>query len=184
MTHSWPTLTTPRTRLRALADGDQAFVLAHFGDPDVGRYLVDAEPPASLKEAQGIIEWSRARPEEPTQNRWAIVLASEDRPIGTCGFHKWDRRNRIAELGFDLASPHWRQGLMAEVLPVVIEYGFTGMGLNRIEAFVHHENEACRGLLQKLGFCHEGRLRARFLGRGRYHDHDLFSRLRSDPPHG
>lgn len=47
MTKPWPMLTTPRTLLRPLADGDREFVLGHFGDPDVRRHLVDSGPPAS-----------------------------------------------------------------------------------------------------------------------------------------
>jgi [ribosomal protein S5]-alanine N-acetyltransferase len=41
----------------------------------------------------------------------------------------------------------------------VLEYGFTVMQLNRIEAVVDPANAACLGLLRKVGFIEEGLLR-------------------------
>ena len=182
MPHEWPTLATPRTRLRALADSDLEFVFEHFSDSDVGRYLVDAEPLTSRAGAQEIIEWSRAGAGDPRQNRWAIVSRESERAIGTCGFHKWDKRNHMAEIGFDLSRESWRSGIMTEVLAVVLAYGFAEMDLNRIEALVHVENQASCGLLRKLDFQREGTIRDRFHHAGAYHDHHLFSLLRSDRP--
>lgn len=55
--------------------------------------------------------------------------------IGTCGFHCWSQGTPAkAEIGFDLAKNDWGHGCMREALQPVIEFGFTAMKLNLIEA--------------------------------------------------
>ncbi|MNJ62415.1 hypothetical protein D3C77_582550 [compost metagenome] len=48
---------------------------------------------------------------------------------------------------------------MTEALGLILSYGFETMGLNRVEALVHHRNESSRKLLHGLGFTLEGLLR-------------------------
>ncbi|MBO7748138.1 GNAT family N-acetyltransferase [Paenibacillus sp. MWE-103] len=73
--------------------------------------------------------------------------------MGTCGYHCWVREERSrAELGFDLAKPHWGKGLMREALKPVIAFGFERMGLDRIEATVDPKNKRSLALLNKLNF--------------------------------
>ncbi len=91
--------------------------------------------------------------------RWGITRKSEPSLIGSCGyygFHTWHLR---AGIGYELAQPFWRQGIMAEALRAILELGFGGIGLNRIEAVVMPENEASIKLLEKLGFHNEGILK-------------------------
>ncbi|MNC76580.1 ribosomal-protein-S5-alanine N-acetyltransferase [compost metagenome] len=48
---------------------------------------------------------------------------------------------------------------MREALELMLDYGFTVMGLNRIEAFCHPDNIRAQRLFQSLGFQREGLLR-------------------------
>ena len=59
---------------------------------------------------------------------------------------------------------------MHEALQAVIPWGLATMQLNRIEALVHEDNAASLGLLAKLGFVQEGRLRQVGFWNGRHHD--------------
>ena len=70
-----------------------------------------------------------------------------------------------------------RQGLMTEVLAVIIEYGFTKMNLNRIEALVGSRNIPSLRLMQKYNFVKEGLLRQHFYTSDKYEDSILFSKL-------
>lgn len=36
-------------------------------------------------------------------------MKSEDRIIGTCGFHNWSKEHYKAEIGYELAPEYWRQ---------------------------------------------------------------------------
>jgi len=140
---------------------------------------MDEPPVTEMSEAQAIIDFYKD-PESKTHNRWGIVTRSDDRIIGTIGYHKWIKRYFRAEIGFDLAPEFWGQGIMLEALRVVISHGFESMGLNRIDALAYVENVRCLGLLQKLGFKEEGKLRDYFCLNGTFYDHYLLALLKRE----
>lgn len=172
-------LATARLRLRALEPADADFILAHFSDPDVCRYLKDAEPLASRDQALGLIAYF-SDPDRARACRWGICLAGDGRLIGTVGFLHWDAHNRAAEIGFDLARPWWGQGLMREALVAVIDAAHAGLKLNRIWGVVHLGNQRSLNSLHRLGFVTEGVARELFRFRGAYHDHYCLSLLPRD----
>lgn len=177
----WPTLETERTSLRRITGQDLDFILSHFRDSEVCRYLVDQEPPGSAAEAQEIIDWCNGNGNPNSrQNRWLIVLKRTGEPIGTVGFHNWDKQNHTAEMGYDLTPAHWGKGIMTEVLRRALSFGFSEMHLNRVQAFVHLQNAGSYQVLRKLGFVAEGIIREKHLFRGKYYDHYLLALLKRD----
>lgn len=88
--------------------------------------------------------------------------------------------SKVTQYLYDLAAPYWGQGYMKEALKVVIEYGFTQMKLNRIDALVAIENDRSSNLLKSLGFKQEGILRDYFYLNGKFYDHSLFSLLQKE----
>ena len=176
----FPPLTTERLLLRPIARDDEAFVVRHFLDPQVQRYLLDEEPMTTAAQAAAIIDFYLERPDAP-YNRWIVVRRADGEPLGTCGFHKWNRQHRRAEIGYDLSPDYWGHGYMREAVAAMLQHGFATLGLHRIEAIVAMANEASARLLQQLGFRHEGRLRDYYFHNGVFYDHDLFARLDLDP---
>jgi ribosomal-protein-alanine N-acetyltransferase len=172
-------LDTARLRLRSLGPSDAQFILGHFSDPQVCRYLMDAEPFQKLEEAQRLIsyfmDFQRTR-----AYRWGIRQAQSDQPIGTIGYLHWDGRNNSAEIGFDLDPGYWGRGFMREALVAVIDAGLRHLGLNRLWAVVHPDNRRCLASLAGLGFVTEGVARELFYFRGQYYDHACLSLLKSD----
>ena len=69
---------------------------------------------------------------------------------------------------------------MSEALKAVIEFGFTKLALNRIEAQHESDNPASGRVMLHAGMRHEGTLRQRIYNKGRYADVDLYAILRSD----
>lgn len=176
----WVELRTDRLILRKIDFEDIDFILKHFGDEEVCKYMVDNEPITTMEGAKDIINWSHSDKSNPSNNRWLIILKESNKPIGTIGYHRWDRTNNIAEIGYDLSKSYWKQGLMSEALKKVIEFGFSKMSLNRIQAFVHVENAASYNILRKNGFYAEGIIRDMYYFRGKYHDHYFMSLLLKD----
>jgi [ribosomal protein S5]-alanine N-acetyltransferase len=172
-------LTTPRLTLRLLEEGDADTLFEHFTHPDVTRYLLDEEPFTSIEQVRDLIRFFSA-PSGKGYNRWGITITVTGQLIGTCGFHQWNRRDRRAEVGYDLHPGFWGHGYMSEALRAAIHYGFTTMDLHRIAAVVHPENTPSVRLLQRLGFRLEGILRDYHRAHGRYHSHDLYSLLEED----
>ena len=168
-------LETERLILRPIAKGDVSFLLTHFGHPDVNRWLVDNNPPKTEADAEEIVVFYTSG--DDTRNRWIIEIKDEGRPIGTIGFHLWDRAHRRAEVGYDINSAWWRQGIGIEAVQGAVEFGMGPMQLHRIEAFVHIENTGSRKLLERLGFELEGIARQNFFHNGKFHDHWCFAKL-------
>jgi len=176
---NFPPLETERLQLRPLTADDLDFVFHHFANPDIHRYLFDEEPVSTRAQAQAIIEFY-TEPKEKLYNRWVLTLKSEERPIGTCGYHKWLKNHRRAEIGYDLEKSSWHKGLMKEALAAVISFGFLQMSLNRIGAMVHPKNEASLKLLERLGFQKEGLLKDFYYQNGVFHNHWLLALLKRD----
>ena len=175
----FPTLQTDRLILRQLTMEDVDFVFQHFHDPQVAQYLMDEPPVADHAQAQAIIDFY-LEPEGKTHNRWGIVRRADNRLIGTCGYHKWEKAYFRAEIGYDLSPDCWGHGYMSEALRAVIRHGFERMELNRIDALVYIHNARSIQLLQRLGFKQEGLLRDYFCLDGIFFDHFLFALLRRE----
>jgi ribosomal-protein-alanine N-acetyltransferase len=174
--NDFPSLETERLILRPLTLEDTDFVFRHFSDPAVTQYLLDEPPVTELAQAQEIIQFY-LEPAGKTYNRWGLIQRSDQQLIGTCGYHKWDRRYFRAEIGYDLSPDFWGQGYMAEALRAIIQNGFEHMGLNRIDALVYIENNRSCRLLQRLGFKQEGILRDYFCLDAKFYDHYLLALL-------
>ncbi len=178
-TGDFPPLETKRLILRRLTLDDTDFVFRHFSDPEMTRFLLDEDPLTDRSQAEQLIR-SYLDPIGKTYNRWAIVRKSDAALIGTCGFHKWDKRHHRAEIGYDLTPDAWGRGLMAEAVREMIRHGFESMRLNRIDALVYPENARSLRLLEKLSFKKEGLLRDYYRARGEYFDHAIYSLLNNN----
>jgi len=175
----FPDIETDRLILRALNSTDREFIFSHFSDNNVCKYLYDNEPLLLIGEVEKIIRFYES-PEFNDHNRWIIIKKEDNIIIGTCGYHYWNKKDNIAEIGYDLGKNYWGQGYMTEAMKVVLDNGFQNMGLNRVQAFVYIENGKSCNLLKKLGFRNEGTVREKHLYRGKYYDHFCFSLLKRE----
>ncbi|AIQ15020.1 GNAT family N-acetyltransferase [Paenibacillus durus] len=144
----FPKIETKRLLLRELTLLDAKLVLRHFSDSEVTRYM-DIEVCQDIREAEEIIQFHI----DDAGCRYGIFDRTNNELVGTCGFHCWEKgQNSRAEIGFDLSSRYWGQGLMQEALEEVIRMGFDIMDLTYIEATVENENIRSRRLLNKMNF--------------------------------
>lgn len=155
---NFPQLETERLRLCriTLADTDALFQI--LSDDEVTRYYDDATYTSRSQAGEQIESWANGFSHRRCI-RWGIRLKQDDSFVGTCGFygiHPWHMRGSI---GYELARPFWRLGIMSEALTALLALGFEEMSLHRIDAVVDPKNVASIHLLEKLGFCNEGLLR-------------------------
>ncbi|EQM70201.1 GNAT family protein [Pseudomonas tohonis] len=172
----FPTLETPRFRLREITLADTRAIFAGLSHPQVIRYYGVSY--ATLEATRVQMDWYRSLLRERTGIWWGIC--TPDNPahlIGACGYHEWDHGHRCAELGYWLLPEYWGGGVMRECLEAVIAHAFVAMRLHRIEAVVDLENPASSGLLRRLGFTHEGVRRECEYKDGRYLSLDCFGLL-------
>lgn len=172
-------LATPRLQMVAMGPNHRDFVFRHFSDPEVARYLVDAEPVRTQADADEIVAFYED-PDRRRRSRWVVLERPALTPIGTIGLHAYEPERRKVEIGYDLAPNRWGVGLMAEAVGAVLDHAFDTLGVHRVEAFVHVDNIRSARLLGRLGFTREGTVRAMYFSAGSFHDHDWYSLLATD----
>lgn len=174
-----PVIETPRLRLRKLNMRDAQDIFNYSCDPQVARYVL-WEAQRSVADARAYLRYMlrKYRAGEPAS--WGIELKETRRIIGTIGFMWIQRDNSSAEVGYSLARAHWNRGIMTEALQALLDYGFRGLNLNRIEAQHETENPASGAVMRKCGMLREGLLRQRMMNKGKYVDVELYAILRSD----
>lgn len=175
----FPLLQTPRVLLRQILPSDAQALYDWQQDPQVMRFL-GRDPDRSLSDAAARIDLITRNLQTDEGIMWGLVRRDTGVFFGTAGLWRWVRPHRYAEIGYQMASAHFGQGLMTEALRPVVRYGFETMDLHRIEANTHPENHASARVLQKLGFTQEALLRENWLHNGEFSDSAIFGLLRRE----
>jgi RimJ/RimL family protein N-acetyltransferase len=142
---------TERLRLRRFRAGDAEAYAAINADPLVVRYLGGKiDPPASDDQLARIMgHW-----DEHGFGLWAAELRDGDRMIGFVGLSIPGFLPAVlpaVEVGWRLASEVWGRGLATEGGRAAIEWGFGGLGLDRIISIIDPDNIASLRVAEKLG---------------------------------
>lgn len=174
---SFPNLETRRLWLRQAIKEDAEAIFKIFSDPNVTRFH-DLNTFTHLSKAIGVLE-RRARGFETGRGiRWGIAYKPNNYLIGSCGF-TWNERANAAEVGYELASQFWRQGIMSEALYAILNYAFEIRKVQFVTAEIMLENLASRRLLEKLGFQSQEIHRERGFWKGKHHDLEEFRLMKS-----
>jgi RimJ/RimL family protein N-acetyltransferase len=123
----------------------------------------------------GIVE--RAGQEPRMEYSLAVTLPESDRLIGLArlglGGH------RAAKLGYAIRADEWGKGYATDACRIIVEFGFTTLGLHRITAAIGPENTASITVVKRLGFEYEGQLRDHVFTNGAWRDSKLYSILKA-----
>ena len=176
---SFSVLQTQRLRLRELVPDANEALFSVFSDPKV---MAGQGQPVykDVAEAHKLINWYAKAFSEKRALRWAITFQDDDTVLGTCGYHEITAYHHRAEIGYELHSAYWRQGIMSEAVRAAVRFGLAEMGFHRIEAIVDPDNPASANLLRKVGFTEEAYLRERYFDNGRFVDDWFFSILATE----
>lgn len=176
---SFPKLNSRRLLIRQITEEDDKSLLDVLSDEVTCKYL-SHNAVTDITNARRLIIGMQRFFNEKQRIRWGIAQKHNNSLIGHCGFFDIDKSNCCAEVSYCLKSGLWGQGIMTEVLDVILKFGFEDYGLNRIVAKVLTGNIGSIKVLQKLGFVQEGLLRESLYKNGKYHDLITFSILKSE----
>ena len=168
----FPRLQTERLFLRQATIEDVEAVFAIFSDLKVIQFH-DLDTFTHLDEANKVIERRIRSFRSGRGIRWLIVQKQNNCPVGSCGF-TWLKDLNAAEVGYELSSRYWRQGIMSEALSAILQYGFQIAKVESVIAEVMLLNIASKKLLKKLGFQSQGILKKRGFWKDEYHDLEKF----------
>jgi [ribosomal protein S5]-alanine N-acetyltransferase len=175
----FPSINTDRLLLRKIQPGDAEALFTILSDEEVMQFY-GHEPHRSLDDTRELIKQMHTDYANQKALRWGITLKGEDRLIGSCSFHHFDSDFHRAETGYELNRTFWGKGIMIEAMSAILNYGFTELRLNLVEAIIDIANERSKSLLLKLGFMYEGNLRQRYPFRDRFEDEHYFGLLRDE----
>ena len=110
-----------------------------------------------------------------------LIEKSSRKILGDFAFHNWFAMHSRSEIGYGMKSDEYKnKGFMKEALPVIIQYGFEEMNLNRMEAVIGLQNIASQKLVLRNGFTHEALLKEHYCDNGIIEDSMIFRLLRSE----
>lgn len=170
----FPTLNiNDRYQLREQSADDSADFLAYYQNPSVNQHIL-ATAPTTLAQSEQEIAYCRKLFYQRTGLYWAICPTDTQRMIGAIGLYINNNHHR-AEICYDLAESHWRQGIMYAAIARVIHFCFQEQEFQRIEALTTNDNQPSIQLLEKLGFTREATLRSYRYFQNRPHDVELYA---------
>ena len=108
---------------------------------------------------------------------WAVCLKNNNKMIGTVSFHKIDKDNHRAEIGYMLHPDFWRMGIISEAVETIINYGFTSLKFHSIEAHIDPKNIGSEKVLLKSNFVKEAYFKENFFYNDQFLDTAIFSLL-------
>ena len=140
-----PVLETKRLALRAPRLEDAKTVMALANDRRIAENVARIPHPYRMVDAEGFITGANKAGGEA-----AFLIALRDETvIGACSIIQ---QEQMAELGFWLGVPHWGKGFATEALHAVIDYAFTDLAHESLQAGARVTNPASRRVLEKCGF--------------------------------
>jgi ribosomal-protein-alanine N-acetyltransferase len=173
-------LTGPTLTLRYAEPGDAPALFALASDPEVTRWF-SWGPYASEDEPRAYIE--RLEGERERGEKLDFVIEHRERGVvGVTGLSELSRRDRRAMVGTWLGREHWGSGANAESKALILHLAFAVCGLERVGAYSNPDNARSTRALEKLGFRHEGVLRAWHRHGDTHHDVNVFGLLAADWP--
>lgn len=142
---SIPVLETKRLALRAARLEDAKAVAALANDRRIAENTARIPYPYKLADAEQFIAGANKKGEAAY-----LITLRDGTIIGACGlmFHYDD----TPEIGYWLGVPYWNKGYATEALHALIDYAFTDLTHDTVQAGARVTNPASRRVLEKCGF--------------------------------
>ena len=147
----FPILYTERLILRQLKAEDAEALVLLRKDASMHQYS-DNRRAQSLEEIKTFITDINQSVKENVELFWSIELKSEKAVIGTFCLWNIEQYKRTGEIGYQILPAYQGQGLMQEAMESVLEYFFTVLKIDIIEAFTMPNNHKSTKLLAKSNF--------------------------------
>jgi len=142
---SIPVLETKRLCLRAPRLGDAKTVAMLANDRRIAENTARIPHPYKLTDAQGFIAGANKAGGEAV----FVITLRDKTVIGACGIRGHEA---TPELGYWLGVNYWGNGYATEALHAVIDYAFTDLAHEALQAGARVTNPASRRVLEKCGF--------------------------------
>jgi ribosomal-protein-alanine N-acetyltransferase len=178
MSFQFEIIETPRLLLKKISPPEYIYIMDNYTDEELMEFL-DFTPELVARDrerrAQGVSSFLCSF------IYFVIVDKETGKTIGSCGYYRYYPQHFRGEVGYILTDESYRQrGLIKEVMPYVLAYGFNEMNLTRIEAIVGPNNVPSLRIMELFGFTREGLMREHYHINEKNEDSVIFSLLKSE----
>ena len=142
---SIPVLETKRLALRTARLEDAKAVAALANDRRIAENTARIPYPYKLADAEQFIAGASKKGEAAY-----LVTLRDGTIVGACGL--MFREDDAPEIGYWLGVPYWNKGYATEALHALIDYAFTDLTHDAVQAGARVTNPASRRVLEKCGF--------------------------------
>ena len=162
--------------LRQFNENDLDNVFLGLSHPDVIKYYGVQYHSREATKRQ--LSWFAELERNGTGIWWAVCSPDNQEFFGAGGLNGLSKEHHKAEIGFWILPGNWGKGIMREVFPFLVDYGFGALGLHRIEGLVETENLNCKRAMDKLDFVHEGTMKECELKNGKWISLDIYAKIK------
>ena len=134
--------------LREVAASDVHTLFTLFSDPAVTAYM--APPPPTPAKFAGFVEWSHQQRAQGRGICFGIVPEGMTAAVGILQV-RLDPALSKAEWGFVLSAHFWSTGVFSDAATLLVDFAFTTMDVERLEARIALRNRRAHAAIQKLG---------------------------------
>jgi ribosomal-protein-alanine N-acetyltransferase len=147
----FPILTTERLTLRQPEINDEQEIFTLRSDSEINKYL-DRQISNTIDDARNFINKINEKIDKNDSLYWAITLRDRNILVGTICLFGFSDENDKCEIGYELLTNFQGQGIMKEAAEKVIDYALNTIKVQKIEAFLHRDNQSSIKLLEKFSF--------------------------------
>ena len=115
-----------------------------------------------------------------TALEYAVLIRENNRYIGNVGLINISHDHNRADISYFIDRDYMNRGYATEAAAAMIQFGFEGLGYNKISGVCMSVNPASRRVMEKLGMTYEGTLREELYKDGIYYNIDRLSMLRKE----
>ena len=164
-----------RVTLRPVERDDAGFIQRGHNHPEVGVSL-GLNRPENESEAESSIEGH----EDDPLNVGLLVCREDDEPTPIGKVSLQALHHTRPELAYWILPEYHGSGYGTEAVGVLVEYAFSAHEIRGLQAQAFASNEGSVGVLENLGFTHEGTLRDARFRDGEYVDVVWYGLLREE----
>jgi RimJ/RimL family protein N-acetyltransferase len=174
-------IATERLVLRRFRAADAPVLAEYRSDPEVARYQSWDAPFPLLRAETAVANFIASDAGRAGWFQYAVERAEDRALIGDVAVHLHDNLKQ-AEIGFTLATAYQKRGYATEAVGAVLGRLFRVQGLHKVSGECDARNVASAGLMERLGFTLEGRLRQQTWIKGEWTDDLIFGLLAEEWP--
>jgi len=173
-----PVLRDRRVTLRELRVSDAPALLHHVSGESSTRHI--SRPPSTVDDFRRFIRWTQTQRRRGRHVCFGIVPAGQTTVVGLVQIWAVEPDLSTSEWGFVIGDSHWGTGLFPSAARLALDFAFSSLGVNRLEARAVINNARGNAVLKKLGAKREGTLRRGFRQGDGFVDQSLWSILADD----